>query len=138
MVGEAMEQFTMQGMDHMEWDEGSDQFIKTSPQDPPLMEVQVKVLSQVQKKFLRRKARLWTLLGRSKQGRERGLADTWAMVCTAGQDTVRAMWLQVDMLAKTKMVVRRVKAHSVGGSGGGDISRGQNIIPDFGCHRGNS
>ena len=49
MVGEAMEQFTMQGMDHMEWDEGSDQFIKTSPQDPPLMKMQVKVLPQVQK-----------------------------------------------------------------------------------------
>ena len=101
------------------------------------MEVQVKVLSQVQKTFLRRKARLWTLLGRSKPGRERGLADTGAMVCTAGQDIVRAMWLQVDILAKTKMVVQGVQAHSVGGSGGGDISRGQNIIPDWGCHRGN-
>ena len=53
MVGEAMEQFTMEVIDYMEWDAGSDQFIKTSP---PLMEVQVKVLSQVQKNFLGRKA----------------------------------------------------------------------------------
>ena len=58
MVGEAMEQFTMEGIDHMVWDAWSNQFLKTSPQDPPLMEVQVKVLSQVQKKFLGRKAHL--------------------------------------------------------------------------------
>ena len=57
-VGEAMEQFPMEGIDHMEWDAGSDQFIKTSPQVLPLMFVQVKVLSQVQKKFLGRKAQL--------------------------------------------------------------------------------
>ena len=44
MVGEAMEQFAMEGIDHMGWDKGSGQFIKTSPQDPPLMELQVKVL----------------------------------------------------------------------------------------------
>ena len=31
MVGEAMEQFTMEVIDYMEWDTGSDQFIKTSP-----------------------------------------------------------------------------------------------------------
>ena len=37
MVGEAMEQFTMEGIDHMEWDAGSDQFIKTSPQVLPLI-----------------------------------------------------------------------------------------------------
>ena len=53
-----MEQFTMEGIDHMVWDAWSNQFLKTSPQDPPLMEVQVKVLSQVQKKFLGRKAHL--------------------------------------------------------------------------------
>ena len=44
MVGEAMEQFAIEGIDHMGWDAWSGQFIKTSPQDPPLMEVQVKVL----------------------------------------------------------------------------------------------
>ena len=44
MAGEAMEQFAIEGIDHMGRDTGSGQFIKTSPQDPPLMEVQVKVL----------------------------------------------------------------------------------------------
>ena len=93
MVGEAMEQFTTEVIDYMEWDAGSDQFIKTSP---PLMEVQVKVLSQVQKNFLGRKAWLWTQLGRSKPTREKELADEGAMVCTEGLDTVRAMGLQVE------------------------------------------
>ena len=36
-VGEAMQQFPIEGIDHMEWDAGSDQFIKTSPQVLPLM-----------------------------------------------------------------------------------------------------
>ena len=36
-VGEAMEQFPKEGIDHMEWDALSDQFIKTNPQVPPLM-----------------------------------------------------------------------------------------------------
>ena len=44
MVEEAMEEFAIEGIDHMCWDAGSGQFIKTSPQDIPLMEVQVKVL----------------------------------------------------------------------------------------------
>ena len=44
MVREAMEQLAIEGIDHIIWDAGSDQFIITSPQDPPLMEVQVKVL----------------------------------------------------------------------------------------------
>ena len=44
MVGEAMKQFAIEGIDHMGWDAGSGQFIKTSPQDLPPMEVQVKVL----------------------------------------------------------------------------------------------
>ena len=44
IVGEAMEQFAIEGIDYMGWDAGSGQFIKTSPQDPPLMEVQGKVL----------------------------------------------------------------------------------------------
>ena len=77
----------------------------------------MKVPCQVQKKFLGRKARLWTQLGRSNLARERGLAETGAMVCTEGLDTVSRMGLQVDVLAKMKMVVRDVKAHSVGGSG---------------------
>ena len=44
MVGEAVEQIAIEGIVHMGWDAGSGQFIKTSPQDPPLMEVQVMVL----------------------------------------------------------------------------------------------
>ena len=44
MEGEAMEQFAIEGIDHMGWDAGSGQFIKTSPQDLPLMELQLKVL----------------------------------------------------------------------------------------------
>ena len=44
MVREAMEQFAIEGIEHMGWDIRSGQFIKTSPQDPPLMELQVKVL----------------------------------------------------------------------------------------------
>ena len=44
MVGEAIEQFAIEGIDHMGLDAWSGQFIKTSPQVPPLMEVQVNVL----------------------------------------------------------------------------------------------
>ena len=44
MVGEYMEQFAIEGIYHMGWDAGSGHFIKTSHQDPPLMEVQMKVL----------------------------------------------------------------------------------------------
>ena len=106
-VDEAMQKFTMEGIDHMEWDACTDQFVKTSPEVLPLMEVQVKVLFKLQQKFLGRRASLWTKLGRSQPARERGLADTGAMVCTAWMDTARAMGLQVDI--QTKMVVRGVK-----------------------------
>ena len=44
MVGEALEQFAIEGIYHMGWDAGSGHFIKTSHQDPPLMEVQLKVV----------------------------------------------------------------------------------------------
>ena len=44
MVGEAMKQFAIEGIDYMGWDAGSGQFIKTSPKDPPLMDMQVTVL----------------------------------------------------------------------------------------------
>ena len=37
LVGEAIQKFTTEGIDHMEWDIGSDKFIKASTQDPPLM-----------------------------------------------------------------------------------------------------
>ena len=39
MVGEAMEQFAIEGIDHMGWDAWSRQFIKTSPHYTPLIEV---------------------------------------------------------------------------------------------------
>ena len=70
VVGEAMQKFTEEGIDHMEWDVGLDKFVKTNPQEPQLMEAQVKVLSQVQKRFLGRRASLWTQLGRAKRGRD--------------------------------------------------------------------
>ena len=44
MVRKAMEQFAIEGIDHIGWETGSGQFIETSPQDPPLMELQVKVV----------------------------------------------------------------------------------------------
>ena len=52
MVGEAMEQFAIEGIDHMGWNAGSGQFVKTSHQDPPLMEVQVKVLTHYKQQKL--------------------------------------------------------------------------------------
>ena len=44
IVGKAMEEFAIEGIDHMCMDAGSGHFIKTSPEDPPLMEVHMKVL----------------------------------------------------------------------------------------------
>ena len=44
MVGKAMKQFAIKWIDNKGWDAGLGQFIKTSPKDLPLMEVQVKVL----------------------------------------------------------------------------------------------
>ena len=35
MVGEAMEQFAIEGIDHMVWDAWSGQFIKTTPGPTP-------------------------------------------------------------------------------------------------------
>ena len=54
MLGEAMQKLTTEGIDHMEGDMGLANYGKASPQDPPLMEVQVKVLSQEQNQFLGR------------------------------------------------------------------------------------
>ena len=80
MVGKAIEQFTTEGIDHMEWDIWKEQFVKTHQQEPPVMKVKVRVLSEVQKQFMGRKARWWTQLGRSEPVVERGLADTGAQV----------------------------------------------------------
>ena len=51
-AGEAMRQFVAEGKGHMEWNMGFQTFDKASPQDPPMMEAQVKVLCQIKKKFL--------------------------------------------------------------------------------------
>ena len=64
------------------------------------------MLSLVQNQFLGRRANLWTKLGRAKPVKEISLADTVAMVCTAGMDT---MGLLKEMLGKTMIVLRWVK-----------------------------
>ena len=52
LVWEAIQKFMTEWIDHMEWDNGLDKFIKARTQDHLLMEVQVKVLSLVQNQFL--------------------------------------------------------------------------------------
>ena len=51
-VGEPMQQFVAEGKGQMEWNMGFQTFDKASPQDPPMMEAQVKVLCQIKKKFV--------------------------------------------------------------------------------------
>ena len=68
----------------MEWDMGSNKFVKTSLKDPPVMVLQVKVLSQVQKWFLGRRASLWSKFGDANPGKKVSLADMGPMVCSAG------------------------------------------------------
>ena len=108
-VGRGMEKFVAEGIDHMEWDNSQGGFVKASPKKPPLMRVGVKVLTQVQKQFLRRDTKLWQQLGRTTPAIEHGLADTGAQVCTAGLGTMEALGLSHSMLAKTKLKVRGVK-----------------------------
>ena len=45
---------------------GFQTFVKGSPQDPPVMEVQVKALSQIKKQFVWRRVNLWYKLGNTK------------------------------------------------------------------------
>ena len=47
-----MQQIVAKGIGHMEWNMGFQTFDKASPQDPPMMEAQVKVLCQIKKKFV--------------------------------------------------------------------------------------
>ena len=108
-VGRGMENFVEEGMEHMEWDNRHGGFRNTSPREPPLMQVGVKVLTQIQKQFLKRDAKLWQQLGRVTPAVERGLADTGAQVCTAGPGTMQALGLNSSMLARTKLKVRGVK-----------------------------
>ena len=108
-VGRGMENFVAEGIDHMEWDSSQGGFAKASPKKPPLMRVGVKVLTQIQKQFLRRDTKLWQQLGRTQPAIEHGLSDSGAQVCTAGLETMEALGLSRSMLAKTRLRVRGVK-----------------------------
>ena len=105
-VGEAMQQIVAKGIGHMEWNMGLQAFVKANPQDPPVTEVQVKVLSQMKKQFMWRRASLWSKLGNTKPKKEVALADMGAMVCTTGLNMFGDLRLQKDVMTKTKMVVR--------------------------------
>ena len=59
-------------------------FVQASPEDPPIMEVQVKVFSQIKKQFVWRRVSLWSKLGNTKPKKKLALADMGAMVCTVG------------------------------------------------------
>ena len=74
-----------------------------------MMEVQVKVFSQIKMQFVLRRASLWSKLGNTKLKKKVALADMGAMVCTVGLDMFWDLGLQKDVMEKTKMVVRRVK-----------------------------
>ena len=49
----------------MEWDSSQGGFTKASPKKLPLMRVGVKVLTHIQKQFLRRDTNLWQQLERT-------------------------------------------------------------------------
>ena len=83
--------------------------VKASPEDPLVMDVQVKALSQTRKQFVWRRASLWSKLGNTKPKKEVALADMGAMVCTAGLNMFGGSGLLKDVTAKTKMMVRAVK-----------------------------
>ena len=53
-----MQQFVAEGKGHMKWNMGFQTFVKASPEDPPMMDVQVKVFSQIKKQFV------WSILGK--------------------------------------------------------------------------
>ena len=65
----------VRGVGHMEWNMGFQTFVKGSPQDPPVMEVQVKVLSQIKKQFVWRRVSLWSKLDNTKPKKKLALAD---------------------------------------------------------------
>ena len=79
--------------------------------DPPMMEVQVKVFSQIKKQFVLRRVRvsLWSKLGNTMPKKKVALADMGAMVCIARLDMFWDLGLQKYVMEKTKIVVRRVK-----------------------------
>ena len=84
-------------------------FVQANPEDPPMMELQVKVFSQIKKQFVWRRVSLWSTLGNTKPKKKIALADMGAMVCTVGLDMFWDLGLQKDVMEKTEMVVRRVK-----------------------------
>ena len=104
-----MQQFVAEGKCHMEWNMGFQTLVKASPEDPPMMEVQVKVFSQIKKQFVWRRVSLWSKLGNTKPKKKIALADMGAMVCTVGLDMFWDLGLQKYVMEKTKIVVRRVK-----------------------------
>ena len=63
---------------------GSADHCQGEPLGPPVMEVQVKVLSQKKKQFVWRRVSLWSKLGNTKPKKKLALADMGAMVCTVG------------------------------------------------------
>ena len=79
------------GLDDMKWDKKLEKFVMTDPALAPLMTVMVKVLSQVQKHFLKRKSWLRTRLGRATSIKEKTLKDTGAMVCLSSLETIQEM-----------------------------------------------
>ena len=81
-------------MGHMESNMGFQTFVKGSPQDPPVMEVQVKVLSQIKKQFVWRRVSLWSKLGNTKPKKKLALVDVGAMVCTVGLNVFGDLGLQ--------------------------------------------
>ena len=104
-----MRQFVAEGKGHIEWNMGFQTFVQASPEDPPIMEVQVKVFSQIKKQFVWRRVSLWSKLGNTKPKKKIALADMGAMVCTVGLDMFWDLGLQKDVMEKSEMVLRRVK-----------------------------
>ena len=123
----------------MDWNMGFQTFVKASPEDPPMMEVQVKVFSQIKKQFVWRRVSLWSKLGNTKPKKKVALADMGAMVCTAGLDMCWDLGLQKYVMEKTKIVNsgeegQEISAHIGGGINSGYISRWQNSLSDNICH----
>ena len=88
---------------------GLQTFVECSPQDPPVMEVHVKVLSQKKKQFVWRRVSLWSKLGNTKPKKKIALADMGAMVCTVGLNMFGDLGLQKDVMEKAQLVVKGVK-----------------------------
>ena len=93
----------------MEWDKKLEKFVVSSPTMAPLMNVRVKVMSQIEAQFVGRKVGLWGQLKNARSTKECSLKDTGAMICVCGMSTVLSMGLGANVLAKTRMVLMGVK-----------------------------